>query len=542
MTPYLLKTKLRKDNKTILLELPKGQETDDVFRIINAINKNGICVRKITGKRETWRVTDSGMRYYVKITFQNTALRKILTFLKLSKLQKELRTLKLLMEKAILVPDFIAYVKEYGTVFPQKEYIITEEIEDCRILKDFFLNVFLSLSQSEQKKLIMDFSEYIRELHDKGVFHPDPNLGNFLVNHKNGSFHFYILDLADVKIKSSASLNDKWKNLSLLNLNFFRHVSESLRYLFFKKYSAGLLKEKADIIKVIKSIESMTLNSANRTWGKRVNLCLGINSFFYTMRKGHFVTHFKRNCEGIKGFEDILFNPDTFIDGGAGTVLKDGRTVKAALVDIGDGESLFLKRYNRKGSLHTFKNIFRTSRARRVWINNYRFELRSIPIPSHVAYMEERIFRILIRSYVISRFIPDAVMLNYMFMSDKLNFPSKHKISILQEVGREVGKMHSLGCLHGDMKWSNIIVKKINGKYKCFFIDLDGSKVKKKLSLPEIIGELSRFYIEMLKYSFSFEEQEAFLNSYYKHCKFKISHNNFLDRIKKEALKKISKN
>jgi tRNA A-37 threonylcarbamoyl transferase component Bud32 len=415
-------------------------------------------------------------------------------------------------------------------IFPHKEFIIMKEVEKSRRLKDFLLENLPSLSRKEQKKLISDFASYIRKIHDNGVIHLDPNLGNFLIKQDGAKNYFYLLDLSEVKIKPSLSLKERWNNLSLLNLNFFILIPESLRYYFYKKYCEGLINKKDDILDVIREIESTTLRLAYRTWSKRIKWCLEDNEFFHKFYFGPLEVYFKKAWKGHGPLEKIISSPDDFLDGDRGNILKDGRTVKAASVDIGDGRSLFLKRYNRKGFFHTFKNIFRTSRARNVWMKSYGFELRGIPIPSPIAYIEERKFRILRRSYIINEFISGAKTLSSLF---KEYLPFEERISIIQEVGREIGKMHKLGCIQGDVKWSNILIKKMGDNYKCFFVDLDGSEIKRHLSLSKIVGDLSRFYIEMIKYKITAEEQDVFLKACYRHLRLGISYETLVNKVKR---------
>lgn len=502
-------------------------------RLINVIPDNALCIRKITGKRETWKASDANNTYYVKILFQNNLPRKLVSVLKQSKIYKELRAFKSLKEKGILIPELIDHGYEYGTMrLPKKEYIITKEVEGSLRLKDFFCGEFQELPRKNQKQIIADFAKYIMKLHDSGVMHLDPNLGNFLIKHKSGDKNkFYIVDLSDVRIKTALNLNERWNNLAYLNLNFFRTVPASLRYYFFKNYVHMGQLNKKDILKSIKTIEDRTLQLANKTWAKRMKWCMGSNSFFIAVNKGNLKIHIKKDWADNKDIQQVLSFPDVFLNGVQGTVLKDGKTVKASMVNIGEGQNIFLKRYNRKGWFHTFKNIFRNSRANRVWKISWKLELRRIPSPPSLAYMEDRRFRILKRSYFISEFMPTTEVLSLFFGQNKSKFASEEKLAILQEVGREIGIMHALGCLHGDLKWSNILIKKINARYKCFFTDFDGSKIRKHLSGNSMIRELSRFYMEMVKYSLCSDEKKAFLKSYYKHSHIELPYKAFIRKV-----------
>lgn len=504
-----------------------GQESNlEEILSIERLQENGICVRNIQGKRQTWRVFNSGNTYYVKI-FQNNLLRRIVSALRLSKSQKELQAYLNLGTKNILIPELIAYAQE-GSILTRNEYLITKEVKDSQSLRDFFLKDFPLLSRHEQKKIIYDFANFIRIVHDEGVVPLDPNLGNFLIKKEGNNNHFYLLDLAEIKLKSSLSLEDRWENLSLVNLNFL-NVSKILRYYFFKRYCNGLINTKDDIRKTIQKIEFLSFKAARSVWRKKAERCLKNNRLFIEERFDNLMAHLKRSWRDAKGIQELLKSPDSFLEGDKGIILKNGRTTKGAHIKM-DDRQLFLKRFNRKDFLHTFKNVFRSSRAKKVWMNSYGFELRGVPIPQSVAYMEDRRFRILRRSYVISEFIQDAHTMSSLFKDSAIT--SEDRLSIMKLVGSEIGRMHMLGCLHGDLKWSNILIRNSNGKYECFFTDLDGSKIKKKLSFSHIFNELARFYAEMLKYNLNQEEQETFFKSYYMHCRHEISYNRFRNKVK----------
>lgn len=515
-----------------------GQEPNlEEILSIERLQENGICVRNIQGKRQTWRVFNSGNTYYVKI-FQNNLRRRIVSALRLSKSQKELQAYLNLGTKNILIPELIAYAQE-GSILTRNEYLITKEVKDSQSLRDFFLKDFPLLSRHEQKKIIYDFADFIRIVHDEGVVPLDPNLGNFLIKKESNNNHFYLLDLAEIKLKSSLRLEDRWKNLSLVNLNFL-NVSKILRYYFFKRYCNGLINTKDDIRKTIQKIEFLSFKAARSVWRKKAERCLKNNRLFIEERFDNLMAHLKRSRRDAKGIQELLKSPDSFLEGDKGIILKNGRTTKGAHIKM-DDRQLFLKRYNNKGFFHTFKNIFRSSRAKRVWLRGYGFELRGIPIASPVAYMEERRFRILKRSYVVSEFITDAVTLSSIFRHASSDISPNQTMAIMQMAGSEIGKMHKLGCIHGDMKWSNILIKEIDEKSNCFFVDLDGSRIKRRLSLSEIIDELSRFYVEMLKYKINLEDQEAFLKAYCSHNHPRISYKELLKRIKEKAIPKFER-
>lgn len=482
------------------------------FSLLSDSIHSSSCIRRIEGKRETWRISTPEDTFYIKIFFNNGFSSILLPVLGLSKLQKEIWAFRALKTKGILIPELVAQGYELGMLrLRQKEYIITREITDSQRAKEFFFGKFQQLSRKDQKKLTSDFAAYIKKLHDSGILHTDPNLGNFLIQQKEGQNNFYLLDLGDVKTKKTLNYGEKLKNLALINLNFHRFAPESMRYYFFRTYCEGFIKTKMDIRNAIDSIEFLTLRFAHKNWGKRIKWCLENNNFFSVSKRANLKVHLKNTWAGKGLLAHILSSPDAFLSGSKGLVLKDGRTVKAARVDIGNDQHVFLKRYNRKGFFHTFKNIFRSSRAKRVWRNSFGLELRGIPVPATIAHIEERKFRVLLRSYVLSEFLSEAKTLGSIYNEESIK---ERRLSVMNTLGREVARMHRYGCLHGDLKWSNILIKNIEGTVRCFFVDFDGAKIKKSLGLPDVLPELSRFYAEMLKYGLSPEEKTGFFSSY----------------------------
>lgn len=455
----------------------------------------------------------------------------LLSVLNLSNFRKELSAYRTLQPMGILIPELIGQGHEYGMLqLHQKEFIITREVPDSERAKDFFFSSFQQLLIQDKKSLASGFAAFIRKLHDHGVIHTDPNLGNFLIQQTSSHSNFFLLDLGDVKIKKGLDTDVRLQNLALINLNFYRFASKSLRYSFFKAYFSRDTGPETNIRKMIKRIESKTLRFAQKNWARRLRWSLETNDLFAASKQGRLTMHVKKAWLNNPCLSDIIASPDNFLDGCRGPLLKNGRTVKAARIDIGDNRFVFLKRYNRKGIFHTLKNMFRTSRAKKVWKNSFGFELRGIPAANTIAYMEERRFRILMRSYVISEFMSDTMTLSSVYQETVM---TAKRVSIMHNLGKEIARMHVYGCLHGDLKWGNILIRDSNGAYDCFFVDLDGSKIKENLGLSDMLSELSRVYIEMLKYSASPEEKHAFFSSYCRQANLGLTPDCLADMVSK---------
>jgi len=511
-----------------------GYEPNNISEIISLMQNKGTIIREVNNKRSMWRIELHNETFYIKQLRYNTLTSRIFTLLK-SNGKYEISINSKLSKANIPVPPIVAFGKTENLGLLKEEYIITKEISGSSTLKNFFFENFQYLTLDEKKKIIRDFAMFIRKLHDNGIVHRDLHSGNILINREDGKNVFFILDLDKVLLKGPLSLQDRLLNLSLLNINFFTLLKDSLRYYFFKCYAEGLW-EKEDIKHSLNNIEEYSWNLAFSTWKKKAKRCMGDNRLFRKETYANLKVHVKK---GWEGFQDILIDPEKFLGNNEAVLLKNGRTVKAARVTI-DNQSFVLKRYNRKGFSHTVKNIFRISRAQKVWRNSYGFELRGVPIPSTIAFIEERKYRILKRSYIISEFIQNALTLTRFIMEKWKDMTPEERKRILSSLSRQIRKMHYLGCFHGDLKWNNIFVKEEDRHYNFYFTDLDGSKVKKKLTNREKIKDIGRFYLEMSKYNIETGLQGCFLKAYYRKNQIAVSYKKFSSdmKIRAERLRK----
>jgi len=153
------------------------------------------------------------------------------------------------------------------------------------------------------------------------------------------------------------------------------------------------------------------------------------------------------------------------------------------------GKSYFLKRYNCLGSRYRLKSIVRTSRALKSWWAGWKFLELGLPTPRPVACLEERRFRLLGRSYILFDYWGDSWSLLDLWSE----LSDVQRAQLLSVLGKELGKMHRQGVLHGDSNWRNILVSRVGTDVKISLIDLDGSRFLRKLSRERAMRDLAHF-------------------------------------------------
>jgi tRNA A-37 threonylcarbamoyl transferase component Bud32 len=167
--------------------------------------------------------------------------------------------------------------------------------------------------------------------------------------------------------------------------------------------------------------------------------------------------------------ELLLPDPDEVLT--RGDIRKPGSRALGAVVEL-DGQHYFLKRYNCRGPLYRLQNLLRRSRAVYTWQLAWAFLDRGVPVPAPLVCIEERCCRLLGRSYVLMEAAAGATL--------RQAWPllgAEGKEQVLNVIGGALGRMHRQGCLHGDLKWDNILLADGEAGPDFSLVDLDGGKL-----------------------------------------------------------------
>jgi hypothetical protein len=192
-------------------------------------------------------------------------------------------------------------------------------------------------------------------------------------------------------------------------------------------------------------------------------------SGFVQERRAGFRLWRQRSSTAEAALAALLPDPDQAL--ARGEIRKPGSRTHGGLVELA-GERYFLKRYNCRGTLYRLRNALRRSRAVRTWRLAWQFLERGVPVPAPLACLEERRFRLLGRSYVL---MEAAAGRGLREAWPQLEL--RRRQEVLTALGTALGRMHRQGCLHGDLKWDNILL--VEGEAGPVFrlVDLDGSRL-----------------------------------------------------------------
>lgn len=155
---------------------------------------------------------------------------------------------------------------------------------------------------------------------------------------------------------------------------------------------------------------------------------------------------------------------------------------------LGLEKNLFVKRFNSRGLLDFILRKFLGSRAKRLYKINLRLISKELPVPSPLLIVNTG-FRQK-NSFFISSVIENSDNLGNIYKTGMFNKTEK----IADILGKTISGWHMSGAVHGDLKWSNILMQKDDNEVKFFLVDLDHAKLCNKLKIKSISRDLVRFY------------------------------------------------
>ncbi|MFH1422152.1 MAG: lipopolysaccharide kinase InaA family protein [Planctomycetota bacterium] len=202
--------------------------------------------------------------------------------------------------------------------------------------------------------------------------------------------------------------------------------------------------------------------------------------------------------ESIADYLQSLSDMDEVFSLSGAVLLKDSRTTRAAKVEIdtdGKRKKLHIKRLNNRGINFTLRYLLDRSRAKRLFYKSIKALELGIPVPHPVAYVEERSFRILKRSYFITETIENTVTFAEFWGSIK-SFQQRTKTT--QLLADFIANLHEKGYYQRDMKASNILVVKEENGLKFYITDLDGAKIFSKVDYNHRVRDIARLSSAML--------------------------------------------
>jgi tRNA A-37 threonylcarbamoyl transferase component Bud32 len=365
----------------------------------------------------------------------------------------------------------LAFGEAWSQGLPRRAFVLYEGLEG------------VSLSQyygawpdpGEKRRILREVAVTIRQAHDAGLLQPDLHAGNLFSCAGKGVF---LLDLERARLGAPLSLRQRLRNLPVLASSFESLLSRSDRLRFWRAYVAGRPRWEEATRDLWARMHAIEARHRWRQWTGKDARCLRDSRTFLAFKQEGYRGFYQRRY-ATPGLLELLGSPGGVFDDPRCRLLKDSRTTKVGLWSPPcGGPELFIKRYNYQGWLYAFKDLFRPSRARRVWITANGLQMRGICTARPIAYVERRRFRVLLESYLITEGVGGVGLLEMSrrFAESGASFLKKRRL--VGEIAGLVRRLHERGVSHRDLKGQNILIREEDpGRFAAVLVDLDGVRL-----------------------------------------------------------------
>lgn len=188
-----------------------------------------------------------------------------------------------------------------------------------------------------------------------------------------------------------------------------------------------------------------------------------------------------------EALNQVLSDPDAWLDNPACRRLKNGNTCTVGLVEA-DDRKIVIKRYNIKNLRHGLGRLLRCTRAGMSWSNAHLLRMLDIATATPLALIERRWGPLRREGYFLAEYVegPDIAEV---FADTGLGEEYKREVAL--RAGCLLHRMYLLGLEHGDFKATNL--KIVDGKP--LLLDLDAMRLHRRTSWFERrhVRDLRRF-------------------------------------------------
>ena len=200
---------------------------------------------------------------------------------------------------------------------------------------------------------------------------------------------------------------------------------------------------------------------------------------------------------------DFFEDPLSCIEEVGGKILKRSKWRWAALLSFSDGGRVFFKRDKTKDWMEGLKYLFLPSRGQKEFLIASQLEMRGLPVPKPLGWIE-RVRKGWVKE---SYYLSEAIGTGVSFIEEVAK--SKEPRSIA-ELATAVKKYQEVGLFHRDLHGGNFLWQ---GE-SLFITDLHRAKILKSVSLRRRLWNLSHLF-HSLRSMWGEEDQLRFLDRYF---------------------------
>lgn len=197
------------------------------------------------------------------------------------------------------------------------------------------------------------------------------------------------------------------------------------------------------------------------------------------------------HCDSGERDHELFGQLERFVAGTEGQQnweqIASSLTARAWRLKSGSNEYV-LKEFLRRGPFEYVKSVFRGSRAQKAHDGGMMLLSSGFLTPKMPVWGEKSIFAVATRSFLVTSFVKGSAgfysLLRAHFQPPLNPERVKIKRSIIASLGFLVGRLHSQGVVHGDLRLDNILVKGWEGGSPEFYL-IDNERNSCHRKIPE---------------------------------------------------------
>lgn len=214
----------------------------------NALASGKLTVLKRTSKEIVSVVTINHNKKEFKVLLKESNypgfLSRLRYILYKSRARKYWFAARGLKVRNIATPTALALIEKRCFGLPTQNIVLIEFTDQAFELNDYvlknFKNELSSFEVHKKDQFIREFSQILKDLHQKGIYHADLKSNNILVKENmGGGWTFYFIDLDRVDFKHHLSFRERSNNLAQINASVADCISLCDRLKFFRNYARG---------------------------------------------------------------------------------------------------------------------------------------------------------------------------------------------------------------------------------------------------------------------------------------------------------------
>lgn len=193
------------------------------------------------------------------------------------------------------------------------------------------------------------------------------------------------------------------------------------------------------------------------------------------------------------------------------------RVFKCSIFLNGIACPLYLKKYLYRSALDFIKHLFRPSRAKRAFNATLMLLKNGFNVPAVKGLFEQRLGLFCANNLLLTEEVKNSKSMEQLLDDICQNSGSDALIckrTLIEAFGGIIGRMHSKGIFHGDLRLGNVLVVKEQQEWRFFFID--NERTRKYRHLPDRLRLKNLVQINMFRSGITNTDRLRFFKAYVK--------------------------